>query len=330
MKNQCFKFITISVSLSLFVFLNAQQIQAQEKQEYLNFNDILTRLTFISRISSSTQEINQQLIKDIQKRKVNFILSSENETSLKKAGASDLLIKTIRESLSKEKQDLINEQQALYKKFTDNYASKNPKQVKIAIEAGKEFVKRYKNDKDVKVIIDYLEENIPKLEERINCCWHPPNPKYKNYEKFDTSIKEKKWDDLFEVGAEILKTEPELIDVTLVLAYVGFDILTKESNRKYLDQTLYYAEKSIQLLEKSKFSITGDYGVLQYSYKNKEFPDGKANALGYMNYIIGYIKYFYLNQKDEAFPYFQKSLQYKSAANELVRKLNLPEGTFIN
>lgn len=82
---------------------------------------------------------------------------------------------------------------------------------------------------------------------------------------------------------------------------------------------------SIQsLLENDKKSFTENYGVLNYSFKTKEFPDGKANALGYMNYIIGCIKYFYLNQKKEAVTYFQKSLRYKSKSNELLRRLNLP------
>jgi signal peptidase I len=46
-----------------------------------------------------------------------------------------------------------------------------------------------------------------------------------------------------------------------------------------------------------------NYGVLTYSYKDKE------NARGWMNYIIGYINYYRLGKKDEALSYFYKAAQ---------------------
>lgn len=329
MKSCFYNLAVVFIKAALFVFLNGTQIQGQEKQDYLNLNSIQLKLVFTSRIIETTEEINEQLIKDIKERKVNFILSSEDEESLKKAGASEALIRVIRENLPKEIKEkivLTNEKVALYRKFTDNYDG-NVSQKKIAIDAAKEYVKRYRDDKDDKEIIAYFTKVIPELESIVksivNCCGHDLFPIYRKYvKKFDESFKAKKLDDLFKAGAEILKTKPEFVDVTLVLASVGFDNAVSKSNRKYLDQTLYYAEKSIKLLEKEK--ISQYYGAFEYQYKTKEFPDGKANALGYMNYIIGYIKYFYLKQEDEADLYFQTSLHYKSKSNELVRQLNLP------
>jgi hypothetical protein len=295
------------------------------KQNHLNLNDILTKLTFTPSINKSTEEINQQLIEEIQKRKVNFILSSEDENSLKKAGASNSLIKAIRGNLPnefKEKLTLVAEQQVLYKKFTDNYNG-TLEQKKIALVAAKEFVKRYSDDESVKEIIDYFVKIIPSFETMVNCC--KPDSFNKYYFKFNSELESEKLDDLFESGEEILKNEPEFVDVSLALAKIGFEIITKESNHKYLQQTLDYAEKSIELLNENTASKTGNYGVKQFSYKTEKFPDGKANAFGNMNYIIGYIKYYYLNQKDEAVPYFQKSLQYKSDSKELLRQINLSE-----
>ena len=49
-----------------------------------------------------------------------------------------------------------------------------------------------------------------------------------------------------------------------------------------------------------------------YQYETKDFPNGKENALGWMNYIIGYIKNFRQNKRDEAIPYFYKAAQYES------------------
>lgn len=325
MKNYFAKAAGIFLCIGFFVFLFNQRIQGQEKHNFLNFNDILTRLTFTSRVSTSTEKINEQLIKNVQKRKVNFILSSKDQNSLKKAGASDSLIKAIRENLPnelKENLTLITEQQALYKEFTGNYNG-SIEQKKIALVAAKEFVKKY-SDVVEKDIIDYLVAVIPQLEAMVNFPGDPIPDINKTYRKFDNSLKNEKLDELFESGAEILKHQPEFVDVSLVLAKAGFENTVKELNRKYLQQTLDYAEKSIELLDKNAFSRTGDYGVKQYSYKTKIFPDGKANALGNMNYIIGYLKYFYLSQKDEAAPYFQKSLQFKSDSKDALRKLNLP------
>lgn len=310
------KKIVATVCAFLFVFLIAHQVQAQQEKP-LNLQDIRNTLVIRSSINVKTEELNEQLITEIRKRKVNFILTSEDEVALKKVGGNNLLIKIIRENLPKK----LEEQIILYKNFTDNYAG-NSRQRKIALEAAKEFVKRYSDDESVKEIIEYFIKIIPQLDAIVNCCIDPLNP---NYDKFDNSLKAKNWDDLFEAGTEILKNRPEFFDVTLVLASAGFDNTKEELNRnKYLEQTLYYAEKSIELLQNDKSSKPGNYGAYQYSYKTKEFPDGNSNALGYMNYIIGYIKYFYLNQKDEAFSYFQKSLQYKSQSNQLIRQLNLP------
>jgi len=52
------------------------------------------------------------------------------------------------------------------KKYTDNYSG-TPTQVKIALEAAKEFVKKYSDDEYVKEIVDYLKKIIPVLEETI-------------------------------------------------------------------------------------------------------------------------------------------------------------------
>jgi len=88
---------------------------------------------------------------------------------LKKGGGSDLLVKTIRENLPKK----LEEQIVLYKKYADNYDG-DFKQRKIAVEAAKEFVKKYGDDKELKKIIDYFKENIPILEDSIAICGFNP------------------------------------------------------------------------------------------------------------------------------------------------------------
>jgi len=89
MKILIFRVTIISIFISLFVFLiGQQQVQAQTEKA-LNFNEILSTLKSTSGIKKSTDEINEQLITDIRKRKVNFTLTHEKRDSSKKAGGND-------------------------------------------------------------------------------------------------------------------------------------------------------------------------------------------------------------------------------------------------
>ena len=69
-------------------------------------------------------------------------------------------------------------------------------------------------------------------------------------------------------------------------------------------------KKLFKQLEAGKKS-TG-YGAYSYSFVNPKFPDSKANTLGALNYMIGYITYYRQNNKKDALPYFYKSTQYNS------------------
>lgn len=303
--------------------------QTPEKSDLVDLNDILSKLTFTSRISKSAEQINEELTKLVRERKVNFVLGSENEKQIKDAGGNDQLIEAIRENFKGEVKTLtelpaktssdkaFEENATLYSKITKNYKG-NLEQMKIALEAAIEYVASYSGDETFKLQVKWVSLiAIPGLNATIKEIeFVDPTPH--GYSKFNKAFKEKKWDELFEAGAEILNREPEYVDVALILASVGFE--TKKS--KYRDKTLYYAEKAIELLDQDK-KYSDNFGAFNFEYKTKEFPDGKANALGWMNYIIGYIKYFDLGQKAEAIQYFQKSLTYQSGSNVLVRQLKL-------
>ncbi len=163
MKILNYKTTIIFIFISLFVFLIGQQRVQAQRENHLNFNDIRETLVSKSRNSKTTEETNEQLITDIRKRGVDFMLSTEGEDALKKAGGSDLLIKSIRENLPKKL-----EKNILYGKFLNNY-DRTTKQMKIAVEAAKEYVKKFSDDddKDVKEIIDYFKSVIPELEKAI-------------------------------------------------------------------------------------------------------------------------------------------------------------------
>ncbi len=99
MKNHICKIFLIFVAS--LIFLNAQQIQAQERSNPIIVDDVITKLTFTSRISQSTEQINENLIKEIRRYKVDFILTTDDEIKIREAGGNDLLIETIRQNPSK-------------------------------------------------------------------------------------------------------------------------------------------------------------------------------------------------------------------------------------
>lgn len=121
-------------------------------------------------------------------------------------------------------------------------------------------------------------------------------------------------DEAYSSGREIFAQNPDLIDVPIVLASIGFDnAIATTPNDKYNNDAINNAKKVIQLIEAGKPSVTGNYGVFGYNYKSSDPAiDSKNNTLGWMNYIIGYITYYRMNQKQQALPYLYKATQFNS------------------
>lgn len=132
--------------------------------------------------------------------------------------------------------------------------------------------------------------------------------------KFDIAIKDPKnvnADNAFSSGKEIIAGNPDLIDVPIVLASIGFDNAALATpNDKYNADAINYAKMSIDKINAGKTSK--QYGAYQWTYQTAKYPDGKSNTLGWMNYTIGYIMYYRQNQKKEALPYLYKATQLNS------------------
>ncbi len=162
---------TVIIFIVLIGSFITQQVYGQQKVKYVTSCQIFDNLVFGLRFNNDIDKINKWLITQIQERGVDFKLESrEEENSLKKIGATSELIKAIRENYSKylkESSKELEEKINLYKKFTDNYASKSPEQLQIAIDAAKIYIKRYSESEEDKEIIEYLKNIIPKMEEQI-------------------------------------------------------------------------------------------------------------------------------------------------------------------
>ncbi|MCS6874669.1 MAG: hypothetical protein N2Z23_10325 [Pyrinomonadaceae bacterium] len=191
--------------------------------------------------------------------------------------------------------------------FVPNYRSRELQKLKLAIDSGKQFVEKCSNEEAYKEPIEFVKKQLPRME--------------RNYKfslavnTFDDAVKDAKNpkpDAAFASGKEILTLEPnfpQALDIMLTLASVGLD-QALSGNKKYIEETLRYAKEAVQKLEAN--APSKDYGLWSYVYKTKEFPDGKSNALAWMNYTIGYIMFYHQGLKKEAVPYLFRALQYNS------------------
>ena len=204
---------------------------------------------------------------------------------------------------------------ALYKKYTDNFESKDIEKKKIAIEAGKQYIEKYPEDVDQ---VKYFKSAIPALEdqvvalEKINKDNEVKRIRNERLKRFDTAVRGNKIADSFAVGKEVIANEaPDStipLDVEIVLASLGLDQAAAKVDT-YNNDAINYAKTVMQKLGAGKTS--DNFGAFQYEYKSKD------NALGWMNYTIGYITYYRQDKVTDALPYLYKSTQIKSETNKL-------------
>ena len=219
-------------------------------------------------------------------------------------------------------QDQTAEKQALYKKYTDNFEKPDKASKQIALDAAKEYIAKYNTEVD-KPQVDYFKEAIPVLEKSIkdiDIAAEKNRIKEQQtalYNRFNTAVEGKNLSETFAAGKQITASEPEFLDVHIVLATMGYDESIKKNNT-YNNDAIEAAKKAIQLIESGKTSNT--YGAYSYAYKTKEFStpeQAKNNALGWLNFSIGSILYFNQDKKKEALPYFYKATQIESGVKKV-------------
>ncbi len=180
----------------------------------------------------------------------------------------------------------------------------------MSIATGKQIVEKFGNDELNKEIIDYVKKQIPILENDVKVC--------KRNALYDSTYKTKNWSQFISVSKEIIADQantpaPLALDIMLTMVSISFD-QTLAKVDTYNNDTLSFAKTAMQKMEGGTGSQTGNFGVFA-PFKTKAYPDGKSNALGWMNYIIGYINYYRLGttdpaKKKEALPYFYKATQF--------------------
>ena len=212
---------------------------------------------------------------------------------------------------------------AVYAKFTNNYKSDDVAKIQIAIDGAKEYIQKYAScDGEDQAIPNYLKKNYPKLEEKVAAISAAIKESDKNkalYGRFNKAVEANPVNvgEAFAAGKNILAEKPDSLDLILVLASIGFDEAAKTPpNNTYNNQAIDYAQSAIKMIESGTKSVTGDYGAYKWIYKNNDYADGKSNALGWMNYTIGYIMFVRQNKQDTALPYLYEATKYNSGVKE--------------
>ena len=191
----------------------------------------------------------------------------------------------------------VDAQNALYQEVIANYKGPEIAKVQKAVDSAKQFLEKYGSCEPAKPQVDWMKPKVP-LWEKYIITQDGIDKKNARYVKFDTAFKAQNWDDTFATGKAILAEEPDKIDVMIVLASIGFDQAAKK-NTKYNDDTLSYAKQALQKI--SAGSPSEKYGLFGYVYNTKD------NAVGWMNFIAGYILYNGKDDKKGALPYLYQA-----------------------
>ena len=151
----------------------------------------------------------------------------------------------------KSKDDLFKEIQALL-------ATKKTDDAVKAYPLAREFVERFgKDDKDEKV--KGIKIFVTRFRER-QCMIDLDGGRYAEG---------------FKLGKEILVEQPENVEVTMNMAYAGYTALSSKGDKTYIDDSLGYAKKTLQMM---------DGGAMPKSFV--PFKD-KDEAGAFMYFVIG-------------------------------------------
>ena len=274
--------IKFSVSLTLILLFGQTVLSQEIKCNQISFDEILAKFRFNPLKSKSVEEINKELVNEIRENKVNFTLKSADQKKLKEVGANDLLIEAIRQNLREDSKEAI----LIYQKYVDYYESDNLEQIKIALDAAKEFVEKFENDGCYTEQVKYFKNAIPVLDNfHGGDPVHPkPELKWKTLKELEDRYKSKNYDQVFALGRKVYEIDPEFVPLFTVLASLGFDQAKLYGNKsKYNAETVFYAELAVNLLESSKKDLSS-YGAFEYNYKTK------AEALSKMKEILDFMK----------------------------------------
>lgn len=223
-----------------------------------------------------------------------------------------------------------DEKTKLYNTYIEKYQSDKIEDLQVALDAAKKYVETYKDKPEDVEQVKYFGEAIPTLEKAIadkkggDAAKAEATAWYAQLKKLVETANAKNWAETFTQGKAAidkqfqyldkpggLTTEAvkgQKLDIAIGLGVIGFD-RAFEKNDTFNNDALTYLNSAIKQLESGQTGTTTFGKALGYNLENKD------NALGLMNYYVGYIMYFRQKKEtDDSLGYFYKSTQYNSPA----------------
>ena len=203
--------------------------------------------------------------------------------------------------------DAIN---ALDAKIRANYPKAATR--KEAINAGKEFLEKFGACEATKEFTDWLKPQMPKWEESVK-NFETGQKMNALFTKFDTGINEKKYDDVYSAGKEILVVEPKNVHVMIPLGLIALNE-SYNKNYKFNEDALRYGKMAIEQLKAGASpKMNKGQPILnkagQPAYSTWDFS--KEEAIDELNYSLAYINFYPKNDKKTALPLYYELSQSK-------------------
>lgn len=196
---------------------------------------------------------------------------------------------------------------ALYAKVTENYANKDWKVRQIAVDSGEEYLKTYGACANFEAQVNYVKGSLDGWKKGI-ADQIIREKRAALFARYEPAAKAGNWDETYAAGKQIIDMDPDTaLNVIIDLGSVALvEAAKKPPVTKYNEDSVKYARMAIQKLEAGK--TTKNFGYrFQYGSKN--------NAIGWLNYTIGYVTYFGQNNKKEGLSYIYKATQNEATKN---------------
>jgi hypothetical protein len=186
--------------------------------------------------------------------------------------------------------------------YTQYYNEKKADQAK-AFETAKQYLAKYG------ACADNYTASVKKFHDAYNAALNKTTLRTDFFKAFNAKDARKS----DELAKQLLVNDPNDVKVALLATSVGYAaVLPKGSaanDPALTASTLDYAARSIQLLEAGKQALGADLKTVEWA----PFT-GKDDALGWMNYYIGALKF--RSNPDEAVSYLVKVAQSSSSAKQ--------------
>jgi len=151
------------------VIVVAAQAQSEPKNP-VTLSELRRSLSAVETSEALIEPTNRELIAAVKARGVDFVLTPEEEWTLKLREASDELIAAIRGAIDPAEREFrlnVRRQQDLYTAFATNYKGLDLASRQAALTAAREFVGLYAKDPNVAEIVTFMQRNLPRLEQSV-------------------------------------------------------------------------------------------------------------------------------------------------------------------